>query len=142
NCIVRKIGAGGATTTVAGIEPTIVNPDNPIANTPTCGFVAQGGAAVGTKLGQIQSVALDSHGNIFFSDSTNNVIWEVPANSGALVANNAYIVAGTPSTTGSFGGEAGVATAANLNNPMGIFIDLYDNLFIADAGNHRVREVP
>lgn len=142
NCLVRKIGASG-TTTVAGTEPTPINPDNPIANHPICGFTTAGGPAVGTHLGLIQSVALDSKGNVFFSDSTNNVIWEVPkANSGTLKANNAYIVAGTQSTTGAFGGDGGAAAQSQLNSPIGIFIDIYDNLFIADAGNSRIREVP
>jgi sugar lactone lactonase YvrE len=135
NCLVRKISAaGGAVTTIAGVVPT---------TNPVCGFVSQGGPAVGTTLGVVNGVALDSHGNVFFSDSTNNVIWEVPvATAGTLVANNAYIVAGTPSTTGAFGGEAGPATQAQLNIPMGIYIDVYNNLFIADAANHRIREVP
>jgi sugar lactone lactonase YvrE len=139
NCLVREIGAGG-TTTVAGTEPANPNPNNPIANHPVCGFAATGGAAVGTTLGQIQSVALDSHGNIFFSDSTNNVIWEVPVpTSGAAVAN---IVVGMQSTTGAFSGDNDAAIRAQLNHPMGIYIDIYNNLFIADAGNHRIREVP
>jgi trimeric autotransporter adhesin len=144
NCLVRKIGAAG-TTTIAGKEPSPINPDNPIANHAVCGFTAASGPAAGTTLGQIQSVAVDSKGNVFFSDSTNNVIWEVPATTTtAMTANNAYIVVGTQSTTGQFGGEGSVANSAgvNLNSPMGIFIDIYDNLFIADAGNSRVREVP
>jgi sugar lactone lactonase YvrE len=143
NCLVRKIGAGGVTTTIAGTEPTNINPDNPIANHPVCGFTASGGAAVGTLIGQVQGIALDSHGNVFFSDSTNNVIWEVPvAASGTLLANHAYAVVGIQSTTGAFAGEGGPVAQAKLSSPMGIFIDIYDNLFIADAGNHRIREVP
>lgn len=138
NCIVRKVGAAGATTTVAGVEPTIVNPDNPIKNLPTCGFVAAGGAAVGTTLGKVQSVALDSHGNVFFSDLTNNVIWEVPAGATPV----AKIAVGQQSTTGAFSGDGAAANLAQLNGPTGIYIDIYDNLFIADAGNHRIREVP
>jgi Abnormal spindle-like microcephaly-assoc'd, ASPM-SPD-2-Hydin len=144
NCLVRKIGAGG-TTTIAGKEPSPINPDNPLANHPVCGFLAASGPAVGTTLGKVQSVAVDSNGNVFFSDSTNNVIWEVPSTTTtAMTAGNAYIVVGTQSTTGAFGGEGNVANSAavKLNSPMGIFIDIYDNLFIADAGNSRVREVP
>jgi hypothetical protein len=141
NCIIRKLSAG-VMTTVAGVEPTIdfANPPN---STPNCGFTAQGGAAVGTKLGAVNSVALDAAGDIFFSDSTNNVIWEVPKNTaGSMTAGNAYIAVGTQDLTGSFGGEGGVATAAHLHNPTGIYFDIYGNLFIADTGNNIVREVP
>ena len=132
NCLIRKIAITGGVTTIAGVAPT---------TNPVCGFVAQGGAAVGTTLGVVNGVALDSHGNVFFSDSTNHVIWEVPVvTTGTLVANNAYVVVGNG--TAGFSGEGGVAAQAELKNPMGIYIDVYNNLFIADAGNHRIREVP
>ena len=132
NCLIRKIAITGGVTTIAGVAPT---------TNPVCGFVAQGGAAVGTTLGVVNGVALDSHGNVFFSDLTNHVIWEVPVvTTGTLVANNAYVVVGNG--TAGFSGEGGVAAQAELKNPMGIYIDVYNNLFIADAGNHRIREVP
>ena len=140
NCIVRKLTSAGITT-VAGVEPPIVNPDNAIANTPKCGFDAAGGLATGTHIGAVNSVAVDSNGNIFFSDKTNSVIWEVPVTAaGTLLANHAYIVAGK--TTAGFSGDGGPANAAQLSGPTGIYVDVYNNLFIADAGNHRLREVP
>ncbi len=141
NCIIRKLSAG-VMTTVAGTEPTIDLANLP-NSTPNCGFTAQGGAAVGTLLGAVNSVALDAAGDIFFSDATNNVIWEVPKTTvGTMTAGNAYIVAGTQDLTGTFGGEGGVATAAHLNKPTGISFDVYGNLFIADTGNNIIREVP
>jgi len=140
NCIIRELSAG-AMTTVAGIAPT-PSSDFP-ASTPNCGFTSSGGTALTTTLGAVNAVALDAFGDIFFSDSTNNVIWEVPKNTvGSLTAGNAYVVVGTQSTTGAFGGEGGVATSAKLNKPTGIYFDVYGNLFIADTGNNLVREVP
>jgi trimeric autotransporter adhesin len=146
NCLVRKISSTGITT-IAGVEPAVPVVDNS-ANAPLCGFGTQGSVAAGTggtggtKLGAVNSVAVDSHGNVFFSDNTNSVIWEVPAvTSGLLSANNAYIVAGTTAGAG-YSGDGGAATAAQISAPTGIYIDIYNNLFIADAGNHRIREVP
>ena len=142
NCIIRKLSAGGVMTTVAGVEPTLdlVNPPN---STPNCGFAAQGGAAVGTKLGAVNSVALNAAGDIFFSDVTNNMIWEVPKNTvGTMTAGNAYVIAGVQDTTGSFGGEAGAAVNAHFNKPTGVYVDVYGNLFIADTGNNIIREIP
>ena len=141
NCIIRKLSAG-VMTTVAGVEPTLdlVNPPN---STPNCGFAAQGGAAVGTKLGAVNGVALNAAGDIFFSDVTNNMIWEVPKNTvGAMTAGNAYVIAGVQDTTGSFGGEAGAAVNAHFNKPTGVYVDVYGNLFIADTGNNIIREIP
>ncbi len=141
NCIVRKLSAG-VMTTVAGVEPTI-DVANPPNSTPNCGFAAQGGAAVGTLLGAVNSVALDATGDIFFSDATNNMIWEVPKNTaGTMTAGNAYVIAGVQDTTGSFGGEAGAAVNAHFNKPTGVSFDVYGNLFIADTGNNIIREIP
>jgi hypothetical protein len=141
NCIIRKLSAG-VMTTVAGVEPTIDLSNLP-NSTPNCGFAAQGGPAVGTLLGAVNSVALDAAGDIFFSDATNNMIWEVPKNTaGTMTAGNAYVIAGVQDTTGSFGGEGGAAVAAHFNKPTGISFDVYGNLFIADTGNNIIREIP
>ncbi len=119
-----------------------MNPDNALKNLPVCGFVAAGTAAVGTKLGVINSVAVDSNGNVFFSDATNHVIWEVPAaTAGTKVAGNAYIIAGKQGTAGGTG-DTGPAAQAELSSPAGLYIDVFNNLFIADFGNNRVREIP
>ena len=39
------------------------------------------------------------------------------------------------------GGDNGQATAAELEDPTGVTVDAYGDLFIADAGNDRIREV-
>lgn len=39
------------------------------------------------------------------------------------------------------GGDGGPATAASLNNPNGVAMDLSGNVFICDAGNKRIRKV-
>jgi hypothetical protein len=48
-------------------------------------------------------------------------------------------VAGTGAN--GFGGDNGPATAAVISSPEGVAVDSNGNLFIADAANHRVREV-
>ena len=139
NCIVREI-AGGNIFTVAGTDPA------PIADsaltTPQCGFSGATGPATSAKLGLINGVAVDGAGNIFFSDSTNNIIWEVAKKTTAsMLAGHIYIAAGTQQLVGSFGGDGGPATGAQLNSPTGIFTDIFGNLFIADTKNNVIREV-
>ncbi len=125
NCIVREI-TGGNILTVAGTDPVPV-PDTELT-TPQCGFSGATGPAKSAKLGLINGVAVDGAGNIFFSDATNNVIWEVAKTTTAsMTAGNIYIAVGT---------------AAQLKNPTGVFIDVFGNLFIADTGNSLIREVP
>jgi hypothetical protein len=142
SCIIRK-RTPTAIATFAGVEPTINNINNPVTTNITthCGFDIAGAAAVGNHIGAVQGVAVDSKGNVFFSDSTNSVVWEVPATTvGSLLAGHAYVFAGNG--TAGFSGDGNAATQAELKSPMGIYVDIYDNLFIADAANHRVREVP
>src|SRR5262249_29949645 len=49
------------------------------------------------------------------------------------------VVAGN--SRAGFSGDGGPATSAQLNNPQGIALDAAGNVYIADAGNNRVREV-
>jgi sugar lactone lactonase YvrE len=144
NCIVRKVDGSGNINTIAGTIPTIPNPVDPEITTPVCGFAGAGGLALSATFGKINGVAVDSHGNVFFSDATNNIVWEyvVASPAAGQTVGNVYIVVGTQTTTGSFGGDNGPATAAQLNKPNGLFIDNFGNLFIADSANHVIREVP
>ncbi len=154
NCIVRKF-SGGVITTIAGVEPTTPDPSKPEATVPQCGAGSSGGVATATKLGfgtdtsatptailGVSGVAVDSHGNVFFSDSVNNVVYEVPAaNSadGTKLAGHAYVIAGS---TAGFSGDGGAAAGAQFNRPQGLYIDIYDNLYIADSKNNVIREIP
>ena len=43
--------------------------------------------------------------------------------------------------TGSFGGDGGVATLAEIHYPAGVTIDINGNMYIVDHENHRIRKV-
>jgi len=77
-------------------------------------------------------MTLDATGNIYIADANDNVVGEV--SNGAIVT-----VAGS----GAFGfsGDGGPATAAALSIPSGVAVDTAGNLYIADAGNQRIRRV-
>ncbi len=115
---VRKVDNNGIITTVAGGGHY---------------GLGDGGAATNASLVQPSGVAVDASGNLFIADTWNNRIREVdPDGIITTVAGN-----------GSYGysGDGGQATSASLAGPSGVAVDASGNLFIADTGNFRIREV-
>jgi trimeric autotransporter adhesin len=98
-----------------------------------CGFAGDGGPATNALLNGPTAITGDKQGNIFFADTFNNVIREIVASNGIIVT-----VAGSIQ---GFGGDNGPATQAYLYRPTGVAIDSSGNLWIADWGNSRIREV-
>jgi sugar lactone lactonase YvrE len=97
------------------------------------GYGGDGGPATAAMLGLPYAVAVDAAGDLFIADSNNNRVREV--NSSGLITT----VAGDG--VSGYSGDGAAATAAELADPCGLFVDAYGDLFIADTGNNRVREV-
>jgi sugar lactone lactonase YvrE len=119
---IRKVDASGVVTTVAG------SPYQPP------GAQGDGGPATAAQLNDPRGVAVDSLGNIFMSDNGNNRIRKVNATNGVITTFAGDGVAGLT-------GDGGLATSAKINGPQGLAFDANGNLYIADTGNNRVREV-
>jgi sugar lactone lactonase YvrE len=98
------------------------------------GLSGDGGLATSAPLGSLQTVALDAAGNVFVADSVQHRVRRVDAATGVITT-----VAGTG--VGGFSGDAGLATTAQLNAPLGVAVDGTGNVFIADTNNDRVRRV-
>ncbi len=116
--VIRKV-ANGTITTVAG--------------TGDYDFSGDGGPATSAELNMPQGVAVDAAGNLYIADTYNYRVRKV------AVDGTITTVAGNG--TAGFSGDGGPATGAQLNAPAGVAVDLAGNLFIADCGNNRVREV-
>ncbi len=105
-----------------------------IAGTGTSGFSGDGGPATSATLSAPTGVAVDSAGNLFIVDMSDNRIRRVSASTGIITTvagNGAY----------SFSGDGGPATSASLSQPYGVAVDSAGNVFIADAANNRIRRV-
>lgn len=117
-------------------------PVSAVAGT-TAGDSGDTAAATAAQLDTPTRIATDAAGNVYISDSANHRIRVVARASGTwfgvtMTAGNIYTIAGG----GGAYGEAGAATAAQLDTPTAITFDSAGNLFIADTGNHRIRMVP
>ena len=126
NSVIREVaGSSGTITTVAGDG--------------TAGYTGDGGPATSAELNNPFGVFVDSAENIFIADTDNSVIREVAASSGtiATVAGNGTVC--TPATAAC--GDGGAASSAQFASPAGVFVDVAENIFIADTFDNRIRAV-
>jgi sugar lactone lactonase YvrE len=83
------------------------------------------------------SVVLDSSGNVYVADTMNHVIKKVTPSGVVTTFAGSGIGAG-----GYYGAFAdGTGTNASFDYPTGVGIDSAGNLYVADAGNNRVRKI-
>jgi sugar lactone lactonase YvrE len=117
NLRIREITTSGLVFTVAGNG--------------SCGTASAGLKATQAPLCDVESVAVDSQGRVFFASEAQ--VWMI-ASDGTLVP-----IAGT----GGFGktGDGGPATAAQIGYPGSLAVDASGNVYMADAFNSAIREV-
>jgi poly(3-hydroxybutyrate) depolymerase/sugar lactone lactonase YvrE len=121
---VLKAAPDGAIRTMAGIGPH---------EEMVISFSGDGGPGIRAELSFPTGLAVDRDGNLFIADTENHRIRKVGLD-GTITT-----IAGTGMA--GFSGDGGAATAAQLHAPWGLAVDREGSLFIADAGNHRVRKL-
>jgi hypothetical protein len=124
-------GGGGSGRVVWRLRPD--GKGEIIAGTGRRGLAPAGRPARDSDLGSPQGVCLDAAGRVYIADSYNHLILRIGSD-GMLSR-----VAGTGRP--GYGGDGGPATAAALNQPYDVRLDAAGNLYIADYGNHRIREI-
>ncbi len=120
NCVIRKV-SGGVISTFAGTPQS-------------CGYGGDGGAATSAQLNDPTGVAVDSSGNVYIADQSNEVVRKVSGGTISTFAGNHTFGAG-------FSGDYGAATSAQLYNPADVAADNAGNVYIADENNNRIRKV-
>jgi sugar lactone lactonase YvrE len=78
-------------------------------------------------------LAVDAAGNLYIAETNSNRIRKVDT-AGVITT-----VAGTGHA--GYSGDNGLATAAALNSPSGVAVDVSGSLYVADTYNHRIRKV-
>lgn len=98
------------------------------------GQTGDGGLATAAALNEPYEVRFASNGDMYFVEMKNHLVRKVDAATKTIST-----IAGTGAK--GYGGDDGPATEAMLNNPHSIALDDKGNLYIADIGNHRIRQV-
>lgn len=106
--------------TVAGYGPATFRGDN--------------GAATSAMLVNPTDLAINSIGDIWIVEQSNNRVREVKSTTGVITT-----LAGIG--TLGFSGDGGAATSAALSGPLAVAADSLGNVYIADRFNHRIRKV-
>lgn len=114
---IRKV-SNGIITTIAGNGVT--------------GFSGDGGLAINAALSGAYGIAVDSSGNVYFSDLNNQRV---------RMISNAIITTIAGNGIAGFSGDGGNATSGQLNNPHNLAVDSGGNIYVADSGNNRIREL-
>lgn len=131
----------------AKILPPQISYESPQTLSPGSNFVSlaptnTGGAVpaaiYGTKtnidpgLGRPTAVAADPYGNVYVTMTNGNQIKRIDAATGAVT-----IVAGT----GATGQTNGPYNKSNFSGPIGITLDSFGNIYVADQNNNSIRKI-
>ncbi len=118
--VIRKVNTAGIIVTIAG-------------KSGIHSHTGDNGPAVNATFSSPCGLAVDSSGNIYIADASNNVVRMIDA-TGVITT-----VAGND--TAGFSGDLGPATDARLDSPYAVATDLSGNLYITDYRNDVIRKV-
>lgn len=126
NVFVADSGNGAVRMIANGIVTTI-------AGNGTLSYSGDGGPASAAQFSAIAGIAVDAEDNIYVADTNNNAIRLFPLN--GIVST----IAGTG--TQGYTGDGGLATFAELNDPMAVAVSSSGTVYFADTGNNSVRQL-
>lgn len=106
---------------------------NTVAGSSAFGYIGDGMEATNSRLQNPVGVAVDAVGNIYIADNLNYRIRKVDT--------NGIISTLTGNGVQAFTGDGGPCVNASITAPGGVAVDTAGNVYLADTGNQRIREV-
>jgi sugar lactone lactonase YvrE len=100
-----------------------------------------GGGWNDTSIHNPEGIALDARGNLYIADKGNNAIRKVSPPSRPLGRGTITTVAGLGPKGPACSADGVAADAAALNEPQDVAVDPAGNIFIADTGCHKIRQI-
>lgn len=124
---------GAAVLLLGGLPGFSAGPEYRIQTVAGSDQVGDGGPAAAALLSSAEGVAVDAAGNLYIADTGDHRVRKVSPN-GIIttVAGNGHA---------GYKGDGGPGSEAMLNQPYGVAVDAAGNVYIADFGNGRVRQV-
>ena len=117
NQTIRKVTSAGVVTTLAG----------------TAGSAGSAnGTGSAARFRVPVAVSVDTAGNVFVADSSNQTIRKVTS---------VGVVTTLAGTAGSVGSTDGTGSAARFNAPYSVSVDTVGNVYVAEYSNHTIRKV-
>jgi len=114
NNLIREINPAGVVTTLAG------NGNKGALN----------GPALEAEFNDPFAITIDGAGNLYVSDSGNNMVRKISGGNVSTLAGN-----------GAAGAANGAGANASFDNPLGLVIDAAGNVYVCDAGNNVIRKI-
>jgi gliding motility-associated-like protein len=105
-----------------------------VAGTGIAGYTGDGGPARTARLALPAGAVEDANGNLYITDSYNNVIREIDAVTGII-----HTIAGNGAQ--GYSGDGGPPLSASFSRPVDMAFDASGNLYIADAHNNVIRKI-
>ena len=117
NHTIVRITPAGVVTTLAGLAGNAGSTD---------------GLGSAARFNQPRSVAVDTAGNLYVADTTNNTIRKITP---------AGVVSTLAGLAGSIGSADGAGSAARFSQPLGVAVDAAGTVYVGDTSNSTVRAI-
>ena len=116
-------------TSYPSLSPHSISVISTIAGTGAASYSGDNGPATAATINGPHGIAIDSSGNVYFSDTSNHRMRKITVSTGIITT-----YAGTGAS--SFSGDGGVASSAALKSPTGLCLDTAGTRYVLNSSHN------